>query len=187
MLRDASTSAGSAAYAAECRKHEANDTKCQELGWTCIPLAVETFGHWGKEAQAVFSHLASFIAIHQASPKSSVLNEIYSRLNMSLTLTLDHTAIDEHLMQFLSLARRRKRELADYFIKDFLKHMATALSFKWYNTYMNSITSSYDCYAIPYPTPSPFHRTFLELDYIVRDMVYTKISGTHMGLAVILI
>ncbi|KAL5463780.1 hypothetical protein EMCRGX_G032714 [Ephydatia muelleri] len=84
MLRDASTSAGSAAYAAECRKHEANDTKCQELGWTCIPLAVETFGHWGKEAQAVFSHLASFIAIHQASPKSSVLNEIYSRLNMSL-------------------------------------------------------------------------------------------------------
>eukprot|EP00731_Ephydatia_muelleri_P025776 Em0017g859a len=37
MLRDASTSAGSAAYAAECRKHEANDTKCQELGWTCIP------------------------------------------------------------------------------------------------------------------------------------------------------
>eukprot|EP00731_Ephydatia_muelleri_P036466 Em0260g3a len=28
MLRDASTSAGSAAYTAECRKHEANDTKC---------------------------------------------------------------------------------------------------------------------------------------------------------------
>ncbi|KAL5483840.1 hypothetical protein EMCRGX_G020256 [Ephydatia muelleri] len=79
-----STSAGSAAYAAECRKHEANDTKCQELGWTCIPLAVETFGHWGKEAQAVFSRLASFIAIHRASPKSSVLNEMYSRLNMSL-------------------------------------------------------------------------------------------------------
>eukprot|EP00731_Ephydatia_muelleri_P011201 Em0006g95a len=84
MLRDASTSAGSAAYAAECRKHEANDTKCQELRWTCIPLAVETFGHWGKEAQAVFSRLASFIAIHRASPKSSVLNEMYSRLNMSL-------------------------------------------------------------------------------------------------------
>ena len=79
-----STSAESAAYAAECRKHEANDTKCQELGWTCIPLAVETFGHWGKEAQAVFSRLASFIAIHRTSPKSSVLNEIYSRLNMSL-------------------------------------------------------------------------------------------------------
>ena len=84
IMRDASTSAGSAAYAAECRKHEANDTKCQELGWTCIPLAVETFGHWGKEAQAVFSRLASFIAIHRASPKSSVLNEMYSRLNMSL-------------------------------------------------------------------------------------------------------
>eukprot|EP00731_Ephydatia_muelleri_P004515 Em0002g691a len=55
----------------------------QELGWTCILLAVETYGHWGKEAQAVFSRLASFIAIHRDSPKSSVLNEIYSRLNMS--------------------------------------------------------------------------------------------------------
>eukprot|EP00731_Ephydatia_muelleri_P037846 Em0578g2a len=54
MLRMLAHQQGQQAYAAECRKHEANDTKCQELGWTCIPLAVETFGHWGKEAQAVF-------------------------------------------------------------------------------------------------------------------------------------
>ena len=66
MLRDASTSAGSAAFAAECRKHEANDIKCQELGWTCIPLAVETFGHWGEEAQAVFSRLG-FVYSHPSS------------------------------------------------------------------------------------------------------------------------
>ncbi|KAL5468955.1 hypothetical protein EMCRGX_G030116 [Ephydatia muelleri] len=41
-LNNASASVGAAAYAAECRKHAANDTRCQELGWLCIPLAVET-------------------------------------------------------------------------------------------------------------------------------------------------
>ncbi|KAL5481562.1 hypothetical protein EMCRGX_G021752 [Ephydatia muelleri] len=27
-----------------------NGPKCQELGWSCIPLAVETYGNWGNEA-----------------------------------------------------------------------------------------------------------------------------------------
>ena len=40
-LGDACKSAGVAAYTRECRKHSSNDPKCQELGWVCIPLAVE--------------------------------------------------------------------------------------------------------------------------------------------------
>ena len=32
----------------EARKHRANDPKCSGLGWVCIPLAVETYGNWGK-------------------------------------------------------------------------------------------------------------------------------------------
>ena len=28
-----------------------NDEKCQELGWVCIVLAIETYGNGGKEAQ----------------------------------------------------------------------------------------------------------------------------------------
>ena len=36
-LNNASASVGAAAYAAECRKHAVNDTRCQELGWLCIP------------------------------------------------------------------------------------------------------------------------------------------------------
>ncbi|KAL5489162.1 hypothetical protein EMCRGX_G018222 [Ephydatia muelleri] len=83
-LRDASSTAGAAAYAAECRKHTANDVKCQELGWACIPLAVETFGNWGMEAQGVFSRLASALGMHQGTSKSWALHTIYSRLNMSL-------------------------------------------------------------------------------------------------------
>ena len=62
-LNNASTYVGAAAYAAELRKHVANDTRCQELGWTCIPLAVETYGNWGMEAQSVFSRLTSLLAI----------------------------------------------------------------------------------------------------------------------------
>ena len=83
-LNNASTSVGAAAYAAELRKHVANDTRCQELGWTCIPLAVETYGNWGMEAQSVFSRLASLLAIDQAISKPKMRGDIYGHLNMSL-------------------------------------------------------------------------------------------------------
>ena len=43
-LKEISIHEGAAALAAETRKHAANDARCQALGWTCIPLAVETFG-----------------------------------------------------------------------------------------------------------------------------------------------
>ena len=48
---------GSAALAAEVRKHNANDAKCSELGWSCIPIAVETYGCWGAEAMQMFHAL----------------------------------------------------------------------------------------------------------------------------------
>ena len=53
-LGDACKPAGIAAYTAKCRMHSSNDPKCQELGWVCIPLAVKTYGYWGKEAQNNF-------------------------------------------------------------------------------------------------------------------------------------
>ena len=49
-LNEASINEGAAALAAETRKHAANDARCQALGWSYIPLAVETFGSWGREA-----------------------------------------------------------------------------------------------------------------------------------------
>ena len=54
-LHDACNSAGVAAHKAECQKHSSNDPKCQELGWVCVPLAVESYGNWGKEAQNTFA------------------------------------------------------------------------------------------------------------------------------------
>ena len=43
-LLEAGVSAGSAARATEDRKHKANDAKCDELGWLCVPLVTETYG-----------------------------------------------------------------------------------------------------------------------------------------------
>ena len=82
-LEETSASAGAAARIAETRKHSANDSKCQELGWVCTPLAVESYGNWGMETRSVFKCLASLIA-NQSCPKASVSAELYGHLNLSL-------------------------------------------------------------------------------------------------------
>eukprot|EP00731_Ephydatia_muelleri_P021879 Em0014g470a len=46
-LLETSVTAGSAALLTENRKHNNSDKKCDELGWACIPLVVETYGCWG--------------------------------------------------------------------------------------------------------------------------------------------
>eukprot|EP00731_Ephydatia_muelleri_P017009 Em0010g107a len=63
-LHEASVTAGSAAYATEVRKHQANDVKCAELGWVSIPVVVET-----HEAQL---------------PKSTATASLYGRLSITL-------------------------------------------------------------------------------------------------------
>ena len=83
-LKESSRFAGVAALSAETRKHAANDPKCQESGWMCIPLAVETYGNWGREVQHMFSRLATYLAIHLSCPKSRVLADIYGHLNICL-------------------------------------------------------------------------------------------------------
>ena len=75
---------GAAAQAAEERKLASNDAKCEDLGWTCIPLAVESYGNWGKEARDVFNRLTSLLAFGHSSTKPRLLTEIFSHLNMSL-------------------------------------------------------------------------------------------------------
>ena len=69
--------AGSAALAAQIRKHRVNDERCRELGWACIPLMVETYGCCGTEAIQALSRLATRLS---TSPKSLVCNEIYGTL-----------------------------------------------------------------------------------------------------------
>ena len=76
--------AGSAALLAENRKHNSSDKKCDELGWACIPLVVETYGCWGAEAVAAFSKLAGRLSIRNNELKSKTIFSLYSRLGLSL-------------------------------------------------------------------------------------------------------
>ena len=70
ILSEAGVSPGAAAQASEIRKHNSNDGKCEDLGWVCIPLVVETYGTWGQEAVKSFALLASRLAITCSKPKS---------------------------------------------------------------------------------------------------------------------
>eukprot|EP00731_Ephydatia_muelleri_P010406 Em0005g992a len=83
-LLEAGVLATAAAQATEARKHQANDPKCSELGWVCVPMVVETYGAWGKEATAIISSVASRLATSTCRPKSTILHEIYGRLNLNL-------------------------------------------------------------------------------------------------------
>ena len=47
-----------------------NDVKCSELGWSCMPLAVENHGYWGAEARLHLSRLASRLAARLNCSKS---------------------------------------------------------------------------------------------------------------------
>ena len=74
--------AGSAASAAESRKHATNDAKCNRLCWVCIPLAMETYGCWGNEAIKCLDRLAARIATRTTRPKSSAVSALYGRLSI---------------------------------------------------------------------------------------------------------
>eukprot|EP00731_Ephydatia_muelleri_P009897 Em0005g483a len=85
ILAEASRRVGAAAEAAENRKHTANDPKCAELGWRCMPLAVETYCNWGEEARGTFALLATRLAFGSSSfRKARVISDMFGRLNITL-------------------------------------------------------------------------------------------------------
>ena len=83
-LLEANMTAGLAALVAENKKHKNNDRKCEELGWVCIPLVVETYGCWGAAAVAAFSKLAGRLSTRLNLPKSKTIIAIYSHLGLAL-------------------------------------------------------------------------------------------------------
>ena len=85
---------GAAALAAETRKHAANDARCQ----LCIPQAVKTFGNWGREAQGVFSRLATLLALHQGRSKSTVVRDIYGHLSISLVRSVARSIMGREIV-----------------------------------------------------------------------------------------
>lgn len=47
--------------AGEQRKLETNSSIREELGWTCVPIVVESYGAWGQIATDVFQNRIPFI------------------------------------------------------------------------------------------------------------------------------
>ena len=84
ILNEACVTAGSSARVSKQRKHASNDVKCSELGWSCILLAVETYGCWGAEARLHFSRFASRLAARLNCSKSHATSTLYGRLNLVL-------------------------------------------------------------------------------------------------------
>ena len=102
---EASVMAGSAALAAEQQKHHANDAKCSELGWKCIPLAVESYRCWGIEARQHLARLASCLTTHyNQSSKSQATSSLYGRLNLAL-VKANVRALLSHSMSFKTPTR----------------------------------------------------------------------------------
>ena len=87
ILNEAGMTAGAAAQVAEVRKHTANGQRCTDLGWSCVPLAVESYGAWGREAQMCFTQLATRLAVHTSSSKSKMIFELYTNCRLNLALT----------------------------------------------------------------------------------------------------
>ena len=93
---------GAAARAAELRKHTQNDSKCAELSWKCIPLAVECYGAWGPEALKAFSQVATRLAIRGNTSRSMALTDLFGRLSHSLIRANARAILSRsysHLMQ----------------------------------------------------------------------------------------
>ena len=65
-------------------KHADNDEKCAALGWTCIPIAVDTYGQWCDEAHQAFSQIAMRLSVQTRVSVSKALSSIYHTLSLVL-------------------------------------------------------------------------------------------------------
>ena len=57
------------------RQCTANDPKCEELGWVCVPMAVKTYSNWGKNDSSTINQLASRLSIISLPHKTRVIFE----------------------------------------------------------------------------------------------------------------
>ena len=78
---------GSVAASAEVRKHSENDQKCEELGWICVPLAVEGYGTWGHGSTAHLLTFGNKLSIRTKQTMSRVATDLHGHLNMLLVKT----------------------------------------------------------------------------------------------------
>ena len=67
---------GYSAAETEVVKMTKNGLKCVELGWECIPLAVETYGGWGPGNVQPYQQ--------EVGSEAGVRQDMYGRLSLTL-------------------------------------------------------------------------------------------------------
>ena len=65
-------------------KHDQNDEKCSALGWLCVPLAVDSYGHWCVEAHTAFTEIALRLSVRTKVTFSIALSSIFHTLGVIL-------------------------------------------------------------------------------------------------------
>ena len=73
-----------AVSAAAEKKHRENDDKCDDLGWLCVPLAVDTYGRWCDEAHKAISTVAVRLQTRTGGSISAASCCIYNTLGVLL-------------------------------------------------------------------------------------------------------
>jgi hypothetical protein len=73
-----------AVTSAEQAKHEKYDEKCKDLSWTCIPMAVDTYGVWGNEAREMFGQVGEQLSSQLNMSRSAAVSFIYNVLGVAL-------------------------------------------------------------------------------------------------------
>ena len=96
---------------AEDEKHVLYDPKCKALGWEFIPLAVDSYGHVGREAHKCFAKIATRIAVRTKVSTSVALSSLYNTLGVVLARQNARAILarSEH-----QLGAREVRQLASF-------------------------------------------------------------------------
>ena len=98
---------------AEAKKLAANGPKCRELGWRCIPLAVDTFGCWGRRASQAFEKLSGPLATQLHVSRGEALRCIYSSLGCILSRQNARAVLSRRVVpSVLSVGAREVRQAA---------------------------------------------------------------------------
>ena len=83
-VESASTTPGSTVANAEQSKLRANGSKCRELGWLCVPIALTPYGEWGTTAQKALKTIANRLASQISASRNEIHNAMMVRIGVTL-------------------------------------------------------------------------------------------------------
>ena len=84
LLAKSSTEGGQGCIFGESKKHKKYDLLCEQEGIDFIPLVVEYFGTWGKEANVFFTKMTKAIAGRTGGLVSEVALQLQRQLSIAL-------------------------------------------------------------------------------------------------------